>query len=95
MGEMADMHADIWFDEWYGDEPLDRCGRKRRFDEFRNDEWQMKDGATVLIRNMSDSHLLAAFKMFGDKRLRDELLIRLFEAKTQREKPKSIFGHLL
>ena len=34
---------------------------------------------------MSDSHLLAAFKMFGDDRFKDEILIRLFEAMT---KPK-------
>ena len=27
----------------------------------------------------SDSHLLAAFKMFGDERFKGEMLIRLFE----------------
>ena len=94
MGEMAEMY-DVWFDAWYLDEPLDRCGRKRRFDEFRNDEWQMKDGTATAIKDMTSKHLLAAFKLSGNKQLRDELFIRLVEAQLQNEKPKTSLGHLL
>ena len=82
MGEMAEMY-DTWFDEWYEDPPLDRCGRKKRFDEFRNDEWQIKDGKSIEVKDMTDHHLLAAYKMSGDKRLRDEMIIRLFENMIQ------------
>jgi hypothetical protein len=74
MGEMADMHDG--FDGWYDD---DDYGPQNRFDQFRDDMWQTKDGKEIAIRDMSNSHLMAAFRMFGDERLRDEMLIRMFE----------------
>ena len=40
--------------------------------------WETKTGDLILIEEMSDSHLLNAFKKCKDKRLRDEMLIRLF-----------------
>ena len=85
MGEMADMHADMWIDKWYDD---DGFGPQNRFDQFRDDKWQTKDGEEIAIRDMSNRHLLAAFKMFGDERLRDEMLIRMFEVI---EKPRIHF----
>lgn len=81
MGEMADMYADMAasIPDWLTDGP-DGYGPNNRFDEFRDDVWATKDGKQYTIREMSDGHLLAAFKMFGDQRFRDEMLIRLFEA---------------
>jgi hypothetical protein len=82
MGEMADMHDgfDGWDDDGYGPE--------NRFDQFREDIWQTKGDKQLSIGAMSNSHLLAAFKMFGDERLRDEMLIRMFEVI---EKPRIHF----
>ena len=40
--------------------------------------WETKNGDLILIEEMSDIHLLNAFKKCKDKRLRDEMLIRLF-----------------
>ena len=78
MGEMADMYAgqEMLADAWMEDA---QYGPNNRFDEFRDDLWVMKDGATIPIRKMTDKHLLAAFKMLGDDRFRDEMLIRIFE----------------
>lgn len=84
MGDMADYYAEMaaTLPDWM------TCGEdgyspQNRFDEFRDDLWTLKDGTTIPIRKMGDSHLLAAFKMFGDERFRDEMLIRLFEAMTK------------
>ena len=84
MGEMADMYAEMatCIPDWRTDGP-DGFGPNNRFDEFRDDVWATKDGQLFKIREMSDSHLLAAFKVFGDQRFRDEMLIRLFEAMTK------------
>jgi len=84
MGEMADMYADMAasIPDWMMDGD-DGYGPDNRFDDFRNDVWATKDGQLFKIREMSDSHLLAAFKMFGDQRFRDEMLIRLFEVMTK------------
>lgn len=84
MGEMADMYADMAasIPDWMTDGP-DGHGPDNRFDEFRDDLWTLRDGTTIPIREMSDSHLLAAFKMFGDDRFRDEMLIRMFEHMTK------------
>ena len=77
MGEMADMYdaIDGWDDDGYGPH--------NRFDQFRDDYWQTKDGKEIAIREMSNQHLLAAFKMLGYERLRNEMLIRMFEVMTE------------
>lgn len=82
MGDMADYYAEMamMLPDWMTDDHPTGHGPDDRFDEFRNDAWTLKDGTTISIRKMSDSHLLAAFKMFGDERFRDEMLIRMFEA---------------
>ena len=87
MGDMADYYAEMaaLIPDWRTDDYPTGYGPDNRFDEFRDDVWATKDGKQFTIREMSDSHLLAAFKMFGDDRFRDEMLIRLFEAMT---KPK-------
>jgi hypothetical protein len=86
MGDMADYYADMAasIPDWMmGDDYPTGYNKDYRFDEFRNDEWNLKDGTTITIKEMSDQHLLAAFKMFGDERFRDEMLIRLFEVSTK------------
>jgi hypothetical protein len=84
MGEMADMYAELatCIPDWRTDGP-DGYGPNNRFDDFRGDVWATKDGQQLTIREMSDGHLLAAFKLFGDQRFRDEMLIRLFEHITK------------
>jgi hypothetical protein len=68
MGEMADMYNyGYWGPEY-----------KERHDNFRNTKWSAKE-ADIQIRKMGDRHLLNAFKISGDQRLRDEMLMRLFE----------------
>ena len=81
MGEMADMYADMAarLPDW----DVEQYGPSNRFDEFRKDVWATKDGKKIAIKEMSDHHLLASFKMFGNERLRDEMIIRLFETITQ------------
>ena len=87
MGEMADMYADMaaslpdWMTD--GDDYPTGHGPNNRFDDFRTDCWEMKNGKQVIIKDMSDHHLLAAYKMFGDERFRDEMIIRLFETMIQ------------
>ena len=80
MGEMADM-----YDLYDGDYDDDSYGPQNRFDQFRDDIWQTKGDKQLSIGEMSDKHLLAAFKMFGHERLRDEMLIRMFEEMTKPE----------
>lgn len=81
MGEMADMYADqaMLAEAWMEDGYPTGYGPDNRFDDFREDIWQTKDGKQFTIKQMTDKHLLAAFKMFGDDRFRDEMLIRIFE----------------
>jgi len=74
MGEMADL---------YDGEPPDECPYERH-DDFRKEIWYAKQGQYV-IEDMTDSHLLAAYKMTGYESLRDEMLLRLFEAKLKEE----------
>ena len=85
MGEMADMVADMAasIPDWMLDGEPDGYGPNNRFDEFRKDAWTLKDGKTIEIKDMTDHHLLAAYKMFGDERFRDEMIIRLFETMIQ------------
>jgi hypothetical protein len=83
MGEMADM-----YDAYDEDCDDDSYGPQNRFDQFRDDTWQTKGNKQLSIGAMSDKHLLAAFKMFGHEKLRDEMLIRMFEEMT---KPKIHF----
>jgi len=82
MGEMANMH------DGFDERDDDGYGPENRFDQFREDIWQTKGNKQLSIGAMSDRHLLAAFKMFGEERLRDEMLIRIFEEIT---KPKIHF----
>lgn len=70
MGEISDMYNyGYWGPEY-----------KERHDNIRNTTWSSKDG-DIQIRKMEDRHLLNAFKISGDERLRDEMLIRLFEGR--------------
>ncbi len=80
MGDMAELYDYyIWPDDYYA---RSTYNARNRYDQFRNNEWAGKDQDTR-IKDMGDRHLLNAFKVSGDDRLRDEILIRLFEAKIQ------------
>jgi hypothetical protein len=73
MGEMADMYDECPYDF---DRPYER------HDDFRKEIWYAKKGKCA-IEEMTDIHLLAAYKLTGYELLRDEMLIRLFEDKLR------------
>lgn len=82
MGEMADMYADMAtsIPDWMlDDDHPTGYNSQNRFDEFRDDVWQAKDGQVVKIKDMTSRHLLNAYKVFGDERFKNEMLIRMFE----------------
>lgn len=50
--------------------------------EIRNTDWVMKNGETIEIGKMSDTHLLNAYKKIGDEDLFKEMVVRLFESRV-------------
>jgi len=50
---------------------------------FRNEIWTTKDGRTVLMRNMEDSHLFNAYRQSQNPFLFREMVLRLFEDKVK------------
>ena len=44
-----------------------------------SDRWMTKDGTSICISDMTDSHLYNAYKKFDDERLAREMLLRLFK----------------
>ena len=73
MGDMADMH-----DNGY-DPDDDRVTHA----EIREIDWVTKDGTVVMIKNMTNTHLLNAYKMSLDENLFAEMVVRLFEDFTK------------
>jgi len=73
MAELSDY-------EWY----------ERSYDEphknIRSFEWTCKDGRKVPIGKMTDDHLLNAYKKCGDEDLLKEMVVRLFEARLEKNK---------
>jgi hypothetical protein len=51
--------------------------------DVRNLIWYCKDGSGIFIGDMTDSHLINAYKMFGDPALFKEMVVRLFELKVK------------
>jgi len=74
MGEMAEMHEEYDIDD-------DRVTHA----EIREIDWVTKNGTVVMIKDMTDMHLLNAYKATTDENLFAEMVVRLFEAFT---KPK-------
>jgi hypothetical protein len=74
MGEMADWHDgyDEEFDYLYV-----------THDEIREFEWVTKDGTRTKIKNMTDTHLLNAYKQTREENLFEEMVVRLFENFTK------------
>lgn len=74
MGEMADMHDgyDYEIDNGFVNHA-----------EIREINWETKNGTVVMIKDMTNTHLLNAYKMSGDKDLFKEMVVRLFEAFTK------------
>jgi hypothetical protein len=56
---------------------------KKPHSNIRMSEWNTKDGTVVFIGDMTDKHLLNAYKMFGDEDLFKEMVVRLFEEKIK------------
>lgn len=52
--------------------------------DIRTDDWTMRNGSTVAIGSMIDSHLLNAYKKTGDERLFKEMVVRLFEQRVRK-----------
>ena len=53
-----------------------------------NEYWETKDGDLILISEMTNIHLLNAYKKCKDKRLQNEMLIRLFSEHIKKASEK-------
>jgi len=73
MGEIADMYSGY-------DDDDNGCLNHA---EIRDIDWVTKSGAKVMIKDMTDTHLLNAYKLSGDEYLFAEMVVRLFEAKLK------------
>jgi len=64
---------------YYSKSSIDWASRGYAKSKLSDSEyWETKDGDLILIEEMSNIHLFNAFKKCKDKRLRDEMLVRLF-----------------
>ena len=73
MGDWADMHD-------YGYDFSDRINHE----EIKRQLWTCRDGTQIAIGDMTDSHLLNAYLMFGSETLFREMVVRLFEHNLRR-----------
>jgi hypothetical protein len=72
------MHDWEVYDYWGDNKKL-----KNPHSNVRMSEWTTKDGAVLFVGDMTDKHLLNAYRMFGDENLFKEMVVRLFEAKLK------------
>jgi len=82
MGEMAELHENLY-------DPDDHNGLFINHDkQIRKDGWLQKNGDSIDIGDMTDRHLLNAYKLSGDERLFAEMVVRLFEVRVAKgDKP--------
>lgn len=76
MGDWADMHSEWDFD-------FDRVEFKYARD-IQNAQWRQKNGDAIKVGDMTDKHLLNAYKMSNDEKLFTEMVVRLFEERVKR-----------
>lgn len=51
--------------------------------DIRALNWIMRDGRGIAIGEMSDRHLLNAYKLTSDEDLLKEMIVRLFESRLE------------
>lgn len=73
-----------WASEFSGDVALleDAQEKAEARSNFRCDTWRTKDGRVLLVRDMTDSHLLNAYKYSQSPVLFKEMVFRLFQARV-------------
>ena len=75
MGDWADMHS-----EWdYDFDPVDFKYAR----DIQNANWRQKNGDAIKVGDMTDKHLLNAYKMSDNEKLFAEMVVRLFEERVQ------------
>lgn len=78
MSYLEDIAGDIGQLDSYQDQQQ----RLRNHQGFRSNTWTTKDGQEITIKDMSDQHLLNAYKRFGREDLFKEMVVRLFEERV-------------
>ena len=77
MGDWADMHSEYDYDF----APVRFSYAK----DIKDSLWIQKNGERIKVGDMTDKHLLNAYKMFDDEKLFIEMVVRLFEKKLMEE----------
>ena len=75
MGDWADMHSEYDYD-------FDRVEFSYAKD-IKDSLWIQKNGERIKVGDMTDKHLLNAYKKFDDEKLFIEMVVRLFEEKLK------------